>query len=281
VICGTDASAFDTGQFDFAVSAASRKALSSRPGTLPSTVSAIFVIPSPGWNVTVAEVCSSSGAFPACASACESAIEKHAACAAAISSSGLVALGESSARFGQLTACSPILPLVVWVIVPLPSIKLPRHVTSALRSVAISLPRSSLEPVNLPRDVRRPTHYPFMARGAPVAIALAAVVAGCGGGGSKYTYSFASSDTSVLSKAVYIKLISPVKIPASAFKGDTIVDHVSGPKACTITQTVKNPPAQYTELEGKRVTIEIYGDNPVVKLICSVAKKGASQLFEP
>jgi len=29
------------------------------------------------------------------------------------------------------------------------------------------------------------------------------------------------------------------------------------------------------------VTIEIYGDNPLVKLVCGVAKKGASQLFKP
>ena len=39
VISGTPARAFDTGQFAFAVSAASRKPASSRPGTLPSTVS--------------------------------------------------------------------------------------------------------------------------------------------------------------------------------------------------------------------------------------------------
>jgi len=108
------------------------------------------------------------------------------------------------------------------------------------------------------------------------------VVAGCGGGGgSKYTYSFASSDNSGFSQGIYIKLISPVKIPASAFKGDKIVHHVSGPKACSITQTVKNPPAKYAELDGKKVTIEIYGTNPLVKLVCSLAKKGASQFFKP
>ena len=44
------------------------------PGTLPSTVSAIFVMPSPGWNVTVAEVCSSSGGVPAFARPCR---ERH------------------------------------------------------------------------------------------------------------------------------------------------------------------------------------------------------------
>src|SRR5689334_8550160 len=65
-------------------------------------------------------------------------MEKQAACAAAISSSGLVASGLSSARFGQLTFCSPSVLLVVERIVPLPSIRLPFHVTSARRSVAIS-----------------------------------------------------------------------------------------------------------------------------------------------
>ena len=48
------------------------------------------MIPSPGWNVTVADVRSSSGGVPALARPAESAIEKQAACAAAISSSGLV-----------------------------------------------------------------------------------------------------------------------------------------------------------------------------------------------
>src|SRR3954464_13293783 len=67
-------------------------------------------------------------------------MEKQAAGAAAISSSGLVASGLSSERFGQLTFCSPSLPLVVERIVPLPSIRLPCHVTSARRSVAIKSP---------------------------------------------------------------------------------------------------------------------------------------------
>jgi hypothetical protein len=118
---------------------------------------------------------------------------------------------------------------------------------------------------------------------AIVALALALTVAGCGGGGggSKYSYSFASSDTGTFAKDIYIKLISPVKIDASAFKGDKLVDHVSGPKACSITETVTKPPAKYAELEGKKVTIEIYGTNPLVKLVCSLAKKGAKDFFQP
>src|SRR5947209_11030711 len=90
LISGTPASAFETGQFSFAVCAAARKPSSSRPGTLPWTVSAMRVMPSPGWKVTVAEVRSSSGSWPSFERPLASAIEKHAACAAAISSSGLV-----------------------------------------------------------------------------------------------------------------------------------------------------------------------------------------------
>ena len=113
-------------------------------------------------------------------------------------------------------------------------------------------------------------------------MALAVVVAGCGGGGgSTYTYSFASSDTGAFSKDIYIKLISPVKLDASAFKGDKIVDHVSGPKDCSITQTVTKPPAKYAELKGKKVTIEIYGTNPLAKLVCNLAKKGAKDFLSP
>jgi len=115
-----------------------------------------------------------------------------------------------------------------------------------------------------------------------VALLFVVAVAGCGGGGStKYTYAFASSDTGAFSKDIYIKLISPVKIDASAFKGDKMVDHVSGPKDCSITQTVTKPPAKFAELDGKKVTIEIYGTNPLAKLVCSLAKKGAKQFFNP
>ena len=58
MISGTAASAFETGQVSLAVSAARRNAASSIPGTRPRTASAIFVIPAPGWNVTVAAVLS-------------------------------------------------------------------------------------------------------------------------------------------------------------------------------------------------------------------------------
>jgi REP element-mobilizing transposase RayT len=90
VISGTAASALETGHPSFAASAAWRKPSASSPGTRPRTVSAIAVIPVPGTNVTDADVANRSGAFPPSASPCASAIEKHEACAAAISSSGLV-----------------------------------------------------------------------------------------------------------------------------------------------------------------------------------------------
>src|SRR6266480_6317672 len=112
LISGTPASALETGQFSFACSAACSKAASSIPGTCPATSMAIFVMPSPGWNVTVAEVFSCSGAWPSLASPLESAIEKHAACAAAISSSGLVNPFGSSERAAQLTSRPPKAPLV-------------------------------------------------------------------------------------------------------------------------------------------------------------------------
>ncbi len=56
MISGTPASACETGQFFFAPSAAVRNASASSPGTVPRTTRAIFAIPVPGTNVTVAEV---------------------------------------------------------------------------------------------------------------------------------------------------------------------------------------------------------------------------------
>ena len=137
-ISGTPASAFETGQFAFAVSAAARNASSSSPGTEPRASRAILVIPVPGTNVTVADVLSRSGGAPPCASPWESAIEKHAACAAAISSSGLVLPpAAASERAGQLTSSGPNAPEPTSSIVPDPLIRSPFHVTDACRSAAI------------------------------------------------------------------------------------------------------------------------------------------------
>ena len=60
VISGTPASAFETGQPTFAASAAATNAVLVDTGHAARTVSAIFVIPSPGTNVTVADVSSCS-----------------------------------------------------------------------------------------------------------------------------------------------------------------------------------------------------------------------------
>jgi REP element-mobilizing transposase RayT len=140
---GTPASAIETGQFTLAVSAASRNASSSSPGTVPRTVRATRVIPVPGTNVTVADVSSRSAGVPAWARPCANAIEKQDACAAAISSSGLVFPPDvSSVRAAQLTSSGPNAPEPTSSIVPDPPIRSPLHVTDARRSAAMSPPRS-------------------------------------------------------------------------------------------------------------------------------------------
>ncbi len=97
-------SAWLTGQFALASSAAFTKPSSSRPGTSPSTVRWMPVMPVPGWKVTSALVFSLVGGVPALARPLESAIEKQLECAAAMSSSGLVLPFACSARDGQETA---------------------------------------------------------------------------------------------------------------------------------------------------------------------------------
>ncbi len=91
-------SAWDTGQFAFASAASSWNVDSSMPGTVPTTVIADFVMPVPGTKVTTAETSSRSAGVSFLASMLEKAIEKHAECAPAISSSGLVLPLASSAR---------------------------------------------------------------------------------------------------------------------------------------------------------------------------------------
>src|SRR5256885_7861272 len=110
------------------------------------------------------------------ASPLESAIEKHAACAAAISSSGLVNPFGSSERAAQLTSRPPNAPLVTEATRPLPLIRSPRHVTSALRSVATAFSlRLFLVPVTRAREAM-PSLRPYgrrdpwtRARGLPSA----------------------------------------------------------------------------------------------------------------
>nr|BAE95431.1 hypothetical protein [Streptomyces kanamyceticus] len=128
-------SAWLTGQLALASSAAEVKAASSRPGTVPSTVRWMPVMPVPGWKVTSAEVVSRVGGVPAPVRPCDRAMEKQLECAAAISSSGLVLPFASSARDGQDTACSPM-PEESKVTVPEPSVSEPSQTVCAERVVA-------------------------------------------------------------------------------------------------------------------------------------------------
>ncbi len=92
-------------------------------------------MPVPGLKVTSAWVSSLVGGVPAPARPCESAIEKHAECAAAMSSSGLVLPFGSSDRAGQETGYVPM-PDDARVTWPLPSTRLPSQAVCAVRVVA-------------------------------------------------------------------------------------------------------------------------------------------------
>ena len=110
----------------------------SRPGTSPATVRADSVMPVPGTKVTVAVTSSRVGGVPAPARPCESAIEKHDACAAAINSSGLVRPSGASAREAHVTPSGPKAPLPTLVISPVPVMSAPCQVAAAVRRVAMS-----------------------------------------------------------------------------------------------------------------------------------------------
>src|SRR5262245_54062617 len=95
-------------------------------------------MPCPGTNVTSALTSSLSGGVPAWFRTCESAIEKHEACAAAISSSGLVMPFSSPVRAGHETSSGPIEPLPTFSIAPDPLSRSPFHVTFARLSTMAS-----------------------------------------------------------------------------------------------------------------------------------------------
>src|SRR6267154_137875 len=125
-------SAFETGQFFFAPSAACSKAAWSIPSTLPRTSNTLFVIlgaPSTISSVTAARVSMRVAGCPAFSSADESAMLKQPACAAAIISSGLVPFFPSK-RVPKLKAAlkTPLWPLKL----PFPSLSVPSHVATAL-----------------------------------------------------------------------------------------------------------------------------------------------------
>ena len=72
---GTALSAWLTGQLALASSAAAWKSSAEMPGTSPTTLITISVMPVPGTNVTLAVVSSVVGGVPACARPFDSAIE--------------------------------------------------------------------------------------------------------------------------------------------------------------------------------------------------------------
>ena len=94
----------ETGQPTLASAAIFWNSSSLMPGTLAFRVRWLPVMPVPGLNVTSALVCTSSGVWPAWASAWLNAIEKQAEWAAAISSSGLVLPSAASVRAFQVTS---------------------------------------------------------------------------------------------------------------------------------------------------------------------------------
>jgi hypothetical protein len=115
---------------------------SSTPPAVTRTRKAIVVIfqPSPTCsNVQAASVSMCGDVAPASARPADSAMEKQLACAAAISSSGLVLAPASSVRARQLTGNGPATPLasVVW---PLPSVSVPSQVALARRRIAMMVP---------------------------------------------------------------------------------------------------------------------------------------------
>ena len=124
--------AFETGQFCFADSAAFSNAAWSIPGTLPRVSSSILVIlgaPSTISSVQEARVSTRVTGVPAFSRPAERAMLKHAACAAAISSSGFVPF-EPPKRVPKLKG--PLKAPLSALKVPFPSLSLPSQAALAL-----------------------------------------------------------------------------------------------------------------------------------------------------
>ena len=109
------------------------------------------------------------------------------------------------------------------------------------------------------------------------ALVLPACLAACGGGARSYTYNFVSTSKNPLLKGVYLSVVSPIKVPASAFKGGRMVDHVAGPEACSTTQTVKDPPKRYPQFKGEKLTFKVYGHTGFTAVICGLMRKSVVQ----
>src|SRR5262249_54281949 len=133
------ARATETGQAFFVSSACSRNFASSIPGTSASVFKSIDVIlnpPSPGSNFTVAVVLTRLAGCPAFSRLNASAIEKHPASAAPMSSSGFVPLPLSKRDRNENGPSNAPLPSFIF---PLPSLSVPSQTADPVR-VAIVLP---------------------------------------------------------------------------------------------------------------------------------------------
>jgi hypothetical protein len=115
------------------------------------------------------------------------------------------------------------------------------------------------------------------------AFALVGLLAACGGAGQKsYTYNFAGKAGDPRAAGIYLTVISPVKLPPSAFKSGRLVDHVTGPQDCAFAQRITKPPRKYAALDGTKLTVKVYGTSDAAKFICGVIRKSASvQIIHP
>jgi hypothetical protein len=117
------------------------------------------------------------------------------------------------------------------------------------------------------------------------ALALVCVLVACGGGGGKktYTYNLAAKASDRTAAGTYLTVISPVKLPPSAFKSGRLVDHVTGPEDCLFTQRINKPPPKYAALNGTKLTIKVYGSSSAAKFICAVISKTSTsvQIIKP
>lgn len=109
------------------------------------------------------------------------------------------------------------------------------------------------------------------------AFLLAVGLAACGGAKKSYSYNFAGKDAS--SAGIFLTIISPVKLPPSAFKSGKVVDHVSGPEDCAFTQKINKPPRRYAALLGTKLTVKVYGAAVTAKFVCSIIRKSGSTPF--
>jgi hypothetical protein len=115
-----------------------------------------------------------------------------------------------------------------------------------------------------------------------VMAAVAAVLAGCGSGsGRSHSYVVVPTGNGVVAKGVYITLVSPVAIPARVLKtsGVNIVAEPRGPQVCSYTKPFQGLPNTAAFLNGKIVTLRLNGSIPLVKVLCSILKKGRT--FSP